>query len=114
MSRSTQASARAGRARYAVGRVGACLIAATVAFVAVSGCAQSDSGEQPPVPNWNNPIHGRVEASLAVAQLHMPFHIRSLPRFARPWRILDTPALPRDSRLIVLQIPDVVRAGQCV
>src|SRR6266851_1574346 len=102
MSRCTQAPVRAARARYAVGRVGAGLVA-TVAFVAVSGCAQPGSGEQPPVPNWNNPIHGQVEASLAAAQVHIPFHIRSLPGFARAGRILDTPDLrPRD-RLIVMQ-----------
>jgi hypothetical protein len=99
MSRCTQAPARA---RSAAGRAGAGLVA-TVALVAVSGCAQPGSGEQPPVPNWNNPIHGQVEASLAAAQSHLPFHIRSLPGFARAGRILDTPDLrPRD-RLIVLQ-----------
>ncbi len=100
--RCTQASVRACCARY-VGRVCACVAVAAVALVAVSGCAQPGSGEQPPVPNWNNPIHGRVEASLAAAQRHMPFHLRSLPTFPRPRRILDTPALSRDSRLIVLQ-----------
>jgi hypothetical protein len=55
------------------------------------------------VPNWNNPIGGRVEASVAAAQLDMPFHIRTLPAFPRPWRILDTRGLPPASRVIVLQ-----------
>lgn len=103
MDRCTQASSRAACALYVGGRVRACLAVATVALVAVSGCAQPGSGEQPPVPNWNNPIGGRVEVSMAAAQLHMPFHLRSLPTFPRSWRILDTPGLPPASRVIVLQ-----------
>ena len=96
-------SAWAVRARYLAGRLGACLVIGTVAFVAVSGCSRSGAGEQPPVPNWSNPIGGRVEASLAAAQVHMPFHVRSLRTFPRPWRILETPGGPRASRIVVLQ-----------
>lgn len=98
-----RASARAPRLRGVGGRARACLTLAAAAVVTVSGCALSGSGEDPPVPNWNNPIHGRVETSLAAAQLHMPFPVRSLPGFARPWRILYTPGVPSDDRIIVLQ-----------
>lgn len=85
------------------GRTGACLAAFAVAVATVSGCAQSGSAEDLAAPNLTNPIHGRVEASLAAAQLHMPFRLRSLREFARPWRILDTPGLPPGDRIIVLQ-----------
>lgn len=98
-----QVSARAARARSVRARRHGWLVVAAVALVAVGGCAEPGSGEQPPVPNWNNPISGRVEPSLAAAQAHMPFHLRSLPGFERPWRILDTPGFPRDSRMVVLQ-----------
>jgi hypothetical protein len=103
MNRCTQAGASAARERSVGVRVRACLAAATVALVALSGCSHSGSGEQPPVPNWSNPIGGRAEVSMAAAQLHMPFRLRSLPTFPRPWRIFDTPGLPLASRVIVLQ-----------
>ena len=98
-----RANGCAPRLRCAGGRARACLTIVAVAVVTVSGCAQSGSGEDPPVPNWNNPIHGQAETSLAAARLHVPFPVRSLPGFARPWRILDTPGLPSDERIVVLQ-----------
>jgi hypothetical protein len=102
--RSTRPISRAAWHGLVVGgRAGGFLAVVTAAFVSVSGCARSGSGEQPPVPNWNNPIHGRVETSLTAAQLNMPFRLRSLRGSARLWRILDTPGLPSDERIIVLQ-----------
>ena len=103
MYRCTCASVCSARARSVGARFGACLAAAAVALVAVSACQQSGAGEQPPVPNWNDPIGGPVEVSMAAAQMRMPFHLRSLPEFPRPRRIWDTPALPPAIRVIVLQ-----------
>lgn len=96
-------SAWAARPRRLPGRLGSCLAVGTVCIAAVSGCSQSGAGEQPPVPNWSNPIGGRVEASLAAARLHMPFHVRPLRTFSRLGRILESPGGPSISRIVVLQ-----------
>lgn len=103
MTSRTRVTARASHLRAARRRMSVGLAAAAATVAAANGCAQPQAGEQPPVPNWNNPLHGRVEPSLAAAQVHMPCRLRSLPRTAGPARVIDTPGLPPDERIVVLQ-----------
>lgn len=89
---------RNSRVRYRGG--GVSLVVTALAIM--SGCTQPGSGEQPPAPNWKDPIGGVPMASVAAAQLHVPFRVRVMPG-PRPYRILIAPRRPRPATIVILQ-----------